>query len=601
MKPKVWKTVLASLLAALLLAGGAWRLDKLKELRRTYNLDPADMRTEAEMAARLRVPTVALSIFRSLAIDYLWIRADNLKQQGQYFDALHLARMICALQPNLPSVWKFQSWNMTYNISVAMPTASERWNWVMAGIELLRDQGLKACPGSADLYRELSWYFQHKLGGVSDTYHRYYKERLAIEMMQLVGPNGGTNEEFAALATAPRTWTDLLADPNVAAVMEEISRREPMLQNRENFVETWLSIGQDDDSLSMELRQYFMDNEESPALASLDRFIRAYRLRNHWKLEPDRILEINHRYGPVDYASPDGARLSLDWRLPWSQGVYWACQGIQYTKAGEFDQLQCWRMLYGNLQDMVYNGRLHLFFRSTPADAPERGTGQEIVEKEVRTELRSFTSQDLRMFPSAYKAMHEAMQAYIDIGEEYPKSIEDASEYLAWGSIESLYLMGRAQAAGRYYQELRKDYPDNPDYQLPLDEFIRTKISEEAEQISPRYAAAYVDSLLRQGHLYYAQGNGEMAQVFYARAQRVHDLFAEQQSSETDRVKLPELGEMALLAYVRVLTDPLVDPTMQELLATRLRDERPGVWDRIVALLQEQVRSNGQVAPSPAQ
>ena len=41
MRPKVWKTVMASLLAALLLAGGAWRLDKLKELRREYNLDPA--------------------------------------------------------------------------------------------------------------------------------------------------------------------------------------------------------------------------------------------------------------------------------------------------------------------------------------------------------------------------------------------------------------------------------------------------------------------------------------------------------------------------------------------------------------------------------
>ena len=108
----------------------------------------------------LAFATVAMGAFRGIVVDALWMRADRLKSEGQFFDAKQLAEWITTLQPRFPAVWDFQSWNMAYNISVAIPAeqASERWRWVKNGYELLRDRALKINPHSILLYA-VSVYF----------------------------------------------------------------------------------------------------------------------------------------------------------------------------------------------------------------------------------------------------------------------------------------------------------------------------------------------------------------------------------------------------------------------------------------------------------
>src|SRR5512137_1573847 len=129
----------------------------------------------------LAFATVAMGAFRGLVVDILWIRADNLKEQGQYFDAKQLAEWITTLQPRFASVWEFQAWNMAYNISVAIPASrpDQRWQWVKNGYELLRDKGIPLNPKSLQLYRELGRIFQHKMGGITDDVHKFYKIELA--------------------------------------------------------------------------------------------------------------------------------------------------------------------------------------------------------------------------------------------------------------------------------------------------------------------------------------------------------------------------------------------------------------------------------------
>jgi len=80
----------------------------------------------------LAFATVATGAFRGLAVDALWMRADRLKEEGQFFDARQLAEWITTLQPRFASVWEFHAWNMAYNISVAIPATQpdQRWQWV---------------------------------------------------------------------------------------------------------------------------------------------------------------------------------------------------------------------------------------------------------------------------------------------------------------------------------------------------------------------------------------------------------------------------------------------------------------------------------------
>ena len=137
----------------------------------------------------LAFATVATGAFRGLLVDFLWIRADRLKEAGQFFDAKQLAEWITILQPRFASVWQFHAWNMAYNISVAIPETQpeQRWRWVKNGYELIRDEAIdKYKLKDFGLYHELGRIFQHKIGGISDEAHKYYKLQLAQEMAPLL-------------------------------------------------------------------------------------------------------------------------------------------------------------------------------------------------------------------------------------------------------------------------------------------------------------------------------------------------------------------------------------------------------------------------------
>jgi hypothetical protein len=138
----------------------------------------------------LAFTTVALGGFRGLISNLLWIRANDLQTDDKFFEAAQLADWITKLEPTYPAVWIFQGWNMSYNISVKFKDFPDRWRWVERGIELMRDDGLRYNPNSVDLYRELAWQFQHKMGANLDDANLYYKGQWAGEMKHFFGTYG---------------------------------------------------------------------------------------------------------------------------------------------------------------------------------------------------------------------------------------------------------------------------------------------------------------------------------------------------------------------------------------------------------------------------
>ncbi len=141
------------------------RLDYINSQRREMKLISNEPLENAPPS--LAFATVAMGAFRGLVVDILWMRAEQLKEEGQFFDAKQLAEWITTLQPRFAAVWDFHSWNMAYNISVAIPETQpdERWRWVRNGYELLRDQGIEINPKSVLLHRQLGFIFQHKITG----------------------------------------------------------------------------------------------------------------------------------------------------------------------------------------------------------------------------------------------------------------------------------------------------------------------------------------------------------------------------------------------------------------------------------------------------
>jgi hypothetical protein len=182
------KKIILVLLAAALLAGSGQVQKSLNRDRAALGL--THMAVLENAPPMLAFTTVALGGFRGLISNFLWIRANDLQQDDKFFEAAQLADWITKLEPTFTQVWLFQAWNMAYNISVKFKDFPDRWRWVERGIELLRDDGLRYNPNSLLIYRELGWFFQHKLGQNLDDANMYYKGRWADEMKNFFGPKG---------------------------------------------------------------------------------------------------------------------------------------------------------------------------------------------------------------------------------------------------------------------------------------------------------------------------------------------------------------------------------------------------------------------------
>jgi len=181
---RAYKLVLAVVLVALLVAG-SFVQPVLTRDRATMGLTQIAPLENAPPV--LAFTTVALGGFRGIIANALWIRSNELEEKGKYFEAMQLADWITKLQPRMVQVWTVQAWNMAYNISVKFTAPEDKWRWVKAGIELLRDEGLKYNPEEALMYRELAWFFQHKMGHYLDSAHMFYKLQWARLMIGILG------------------------------------------------------------------------------------------------------------------------------------------------------------------------------------------------------------------------------------------------------------------------------------------------------------------------------------------------------------------------------------------------------------------------------
>jgi len=199
-----------------LLYGALLHQSPLYELRKEHKLTPEDPRIEGR--PELVLATQALGGFRAILVDVLWLRAIRLQKAQKFWELAQLTDWICKLEPRIPKVWVFNSWNMSYNILAEVPTSEERWSWLWRAIRLILDQGLKYNPNSPDLYKELSKIFFHKIGKYTDEHNRYYKHRLALLMHGVFGSGDPDIEAFAA---APRTKEELLNNDAVRDLAQE--------------------------------------------------------------------------------------------------------------------------------------------------------------------------------------------------------------------------------------------------------------------------------------------------------------------------------------------------------------------------------------------
>jgi hypothetical protein len=336
---------------------------------------------------------IAAGAFRGLFVNWLWMRAQDLKQDGKYHESVELARTITRLQPRFPRVWAFHAWNLAYNISVAAQNATERWQWVNAGISLLRDEGIPRNPDDMLLHKELAWIFLHKVQGIMDDSNQFYKRQFALEWTIALGsppvrtPELRTTDKYRqamidwleAVRKAPDRLETLLADeagqtramlnedpaypgalPELVARLREKAgidvRQMNDIWRLRKVLEVFRSVNQrsidagkalrelgrkltpeqleaQDNLRGMLMAQAMGDeyaNSELAAIISDPRYTQAFTLLNRHLRK--RILVEKYHMEPdrmIRYTEKYGP---MDWRLPHAHAVYWSARGVEQAQ-----------------------------------------------------------------------------------------------------------------------------------------------------------------------------------------------------------------------------------------------------------------------------
>lgn len=105
--------------------------------------------------------TLMLGGFRGLACDLLWLRAQQAKDHGRFYESVALADSISKIQPRFEQIWEYMAWDMAYNIAHEVEDEAGQWAWFLAGLEV-NVRGALRNPQGERLVRHLAWMFHHK-------------------------------------------------------------------------------------------------------------------------------------------------------------------------------------------------------------------------------------------------------------------------------------------------------------------------------------------------------------------------------------------------------------------------------------------------------
>jgi hypothetical protein len=575
---------ICGLLAIGLCIGAGAQLDSISRQRENMNLV---MDTPEDIPPEMLWATVATGAFRGLVVDALWIRADRLKEEGQFFDARQLAEWITILQPRFPTVWEFHAWNMAYNISVAIPATQpeQRWRWIRNGYELIRDEAIgKYNLKSITLYHELARIFQHKMGGVSDDVHKYYKLQLSMAMEPLLksednGFDSSDNEYFKALSEVPEDWGQISSDPNVAQFIAALKDADEAFSDDQEFVSHYLALRQNAKRFSPAAGRVIDDFRGTDALREFDIFAKSHQLRNVWKLDPALIHELNQTYGPVEFGDPNAGRLPLDWRHPDSHAIYWGVKGLRVASQDPdrdigADETNTDRIVGHSLQNLFRNGKLiirDVTMELSDEDlAPEQKT---VTAKEV------FLRPDLRMFEPYNASVLKVLEKYKDDKGTY-ESMRNGYRNMLRNAVFSFYQSGHKTQARKIYRMLREGYPDLPEFKVPLREFARSRLLEELETIDITNAKEQIIFLLRESYFLYAIGDDEASAGRESLAGQIHEYYTGKYLDE-NRIDLPPFSELRSFALIDFLSDTQFVPDLRLSLLARIEIERPDVYKQL--------------------
>ena len=544
MTAKLRKQAMMAMTGVLLAASGMM-VEPLQRSQVDYDLTHEPVKG---IGPGMVLATTALGAFRGIIVDVVWIRMENLKQEGKFFELVQLADLACKLAPRFPAVWDLNAWNLAWNVSVQVPVNSERWPWVKKGIEVLRDEAIPLNPGAPELYFNLSFIYLNKIGADIDEAHFWYKSELGLEMHEVLG-GGGSAMALRVLAYMPKTKGELLADPALKPFYDRCLAIDfdPLRENSEEGALNIFVWMRRQDAFPKAVNDLLASEENRPFTMRLINFARARRLEK-MHLDPRKMMEIMMAYGDNGKPAP------FDWRSPYPHAIYWARQGLEEAKRyrldlarrrrqhglaelpeehwdtgfqkSDYHEIRYDRCVYTALQFLVTKGR---------------------ILYDSRGRMLPMMGPDFRFTDVMVREFDKALEAY-GTNRTYFRGVRSAYLNVLDRATLEFFFRGDLVKAKRYYQMLREKFPDKEKHPADFQKFINDRMIEFVERMDAPRCRNILQGLLRQHYYYLGAGEDERATGIHERARAI-ERYWKRIRGDTLRVKVDfeKLRETVLL------------------------------------------------------
>lgn len=142
----------------------------LAEMRQRYQLGES---TLGDIDPTSVTMNLVLLGFRGLAVNQLWLQADEQKNTKNWAQMRATTDSIITLQPHYKDVWRFHGWNLAYNVSAEWDSVRDRFYWVKEGAKFTAD-GTRRNRFYPELYFDVGKITGAKVGR-SDEW-RYFRD-----------------------------------------------------------------------------------------------------------------------------------------------------------------------------------------------------------------------------------------------------------------------------------------------------------------------------------------------------------------------------------------------------------------------------------------
>lgn len=144
-------------------------------LRTDYELGAASLGKVDPASATMNLVLLGL---RGVATNLLWMQAEHEKETKNWGQLESTVESIILLQPHFQSVWKFQAWNLGFNVSAECDNVEDRYFWVKKGMKFIM-LGCERNTKVPELYHDAGDYFGNKIGRSDE--REYFRQYFLVD------------------------------------------------------------------------------------------------------------------------------------------------------------------------------------------------------------------------------------------------------------------------------------------------------------------------------------------------------------------------------------------------------------------------------------